>query len=276
MPHFSYAIDIQPQRYELVVKKGAVEKLSFELSNSTNETMIMNAGFGQYRFLLSENAKLIDGKKISDSLGDCEPWLSMDLEKFIINPGETRTIIIKLKIPPDAKGEYGACLLIDTSTPTKTQEIVENNEDLMDIGLEVVYRKAIPIYLFIEGTSEINGKIDHIEISDMSTESQIKESNKFRLNKLKFAVNFINTGTRHIRAKGNIIILDDQKNIIESSSIGKTLPIFPLFEETIPVYWSSPAKKQSYCCIITIDMGNDNIVQMEKQFSVDEKGFLIK
>jgi len=274
--HFSYAIDIQPSKHELVIKKGTSEKLSFELSNNTNETTIMNASFGQYRFLLSENAKLLEGKKLGDSLGDCEPWLSMDFEKFIINPGETRQIVITLKVPANAIGEYAACLLIDESTPTKTQEIVENNEDLMNIDLEIVYRKAIPIYLFIEDSSKIMGKIDNIEISDMSTESQIKESSKFGLNKLKFAIDFVNTGTRHIRAKGNILILDDQRNIVGDLSIGKTLPIFPFFEETIPVYWSSPAKKRSYTCIVTMDMGNDDIVQMEKQFSVNEKGFLIK
>ena len=275
-PFFSYAVDIQPQRYELTVKEGSVEDMSFKLSNSTDETMIMSASFGKYRFLLSENAKLIDGKDIKDSLGDCESWLSMDLEKFIINPGETRTIIVKLKVPSKVKGEYAACLLIDTSTPTKTQEIGDNKESLMNIGLEVVYRKAIPIYLFIDGSSEIKGKIKNVELSNMSTESQIKESNKFRLNKIKFAVNLVNLGKRHIRAKGNIIIFDDKRNIVDSLSMGKTLPIFPLFEETIPVYWSSPAKKQSYSCIVTVDTGNENILQTEKQFSVDEKGFLVK
>ncbi len=271
-----FGLDVDPGRFELTLEAGTKKDVAVSLFNRCDEIMVITAQAGQYRFLLSENSSPPAGKTPSECLNSCEKWISFELDNFILNPGEKRDFKFTITTPAGAQGEYAACLLLDQAgaVDVNKNDNMESENDAIDVNLELVYRRAIPVYIFIKDTVEINAEITGISIKNMLTKEIIEDN--FTANRIKFEVTLKNTGTKHIRSKGNIVILDNDGNLIESVPTGKTLPVFPGFSETIPVFWEPPLKENTYTAVITIDLGDDKILQGEKHFSINKEGFLIK
>lgn len=348
----SFCVDVDPSRIEVTVSPGTEQKLSLTLSNRTNQIFVLSAASGKYRFLLSQNSIPPEGKKPDECLNSCESWISLELNKLIVNPAEKRNFSFTVKVPSNAKGEYAACILFDqeVSTETETGSVkkseTENEskepENDISVNLEMVYRHAIPVYLFIKDTTEIAGEITAVAMDNMKT-------NAMGTPIIKFSTTIKNTGTKHIRSSGTLVIFDKNGTPLETIPTGKTLPVFPGFSETIPVFWSftekesvekipksialkkfianhidkftydesiqslkykgvmsasslneyldkklkeplSEAEKEAlknlfkksqpqadtYLAVLTLDIGEDKMLQAEKRFSVNEKGSLVK
>ncbi|MCD6460438.1 hypothetical protein J7L67_07205 [bacterium] len=272
------AVDVDPSKLEITVVEGKQTAASLELTNRTHDIIAISVSTGKYRFMLSKNSTPPSGKKPSDVLKSCQSWIVPDLKEIMINPGESKKISFTINVPQGIQGEYASCILFDQSASVKNDTLLDNDakKKLMDFEVNLIYRRSIPIYLFIKDSVEIKGLINSVKIEDMLTEDLILQNAKNTKNQIKFSIDFQNTGTKHIRAKGSILILDGKGSIIDTISAGKTLPIFPGFNEKIPVFCEAPAKPGAYNAIITLDLGDEIILQSEKNFSVDEKGFLIK
>jgi len=272
------ALDVEPTKIEMTVAEASQSETSFKLTNRTHDILEISISTGVYRFMLTENSTPPSGKTPSEALQSCESWIVPELKELTVNPGESKNISFKINVPAGAKGEYAACVLFDQASSVEKDTLLDNDtrEKLMNFEVDLVYRRAVPIYLFIKNTSEIKGIINDVAIDNMLTEDLILQNTKHTKNQLKFTIDFKNTGTKHIRAKGSILILDSKGSIIDTISTGKSLPIFPEFQEKIPVYWECPKKAEAYSAIITLDLGDELILQSEKSFSLDEKGFLTK
>lgn len=291
----AFGLDITPGKMELTIAPGTEKTISFSIGNTTSELISMNSAVGQYRFLLSENTIFQDNKTPLDVIKSCESWIVAELPQFSVNPGELKEVSFKISVPQNASGEYAASILFDLTTPTKAEEILDNDtqqqiaeQDVIDLDLAILYRRPIAVYIFIEGTTAVAGEIGGIILENMLTPDVLEEimpNERINLefgsdvthNKIKFGIDFINTGTKHTRLKGSIVILEQATGAITANiSTGVTLPIFPSFREVIPVYWEPPLKSASYHAIITLDLGENVILQAEKEFSVNEKGFLVQ
>lgn len=279
------AIDVTPMKLELTIPAGTTKEYTLQLSNRNPELNTISASTGVYRFMLSENTVVPDEQNLHNLISSCEQWITINQTDYTVNPGENSDLSFSISVPPNASGEYAACILVDQAASSE-ETVLEDNiesrseisqEERMPLELDLVYRRAIPIYIFVEGTTSVEGSISEITIEDMLTESLVQENYRFKTNRIKFAVMLKNTGTQHIRAKGNIMIMDEQGNIVDTLTIGKTLPLFPGLSESIPVYW--PVQTQAaatYTAIITLELSDDVITQAEKNFSVNEKGFLVQ
>ena len=272
------AVDVEPSKMEITVVSGTQSETAFKLTNRTHDILGVTISTGEYRFMLTENSTPPSGKTPSEVLKSCETWIVPELKNATVNPGESKNITFKINVPSGVKGEYAACILFDQASSIEKDSLLDNDtkEKLMDFEVDLVYRRAVPVYLFIKDSSEIKGIINNITVGDMLTEDLISQNTINNKNQIKFTIDFQNTGTKHTRAKGSILILDSQGSIIDTISTGKSLPIFPEFQEKIPVYWECPKKADTYSAVITLDLGDNVILQSEKSFSLDEKGFLIK
>ncbi|RJP56370.1 MAG: hypothetical protein C4541_12440 [Candidatus Auribacter fodinae] len=278
----AYAVNVEPLKMELSIPAGTTKEVTLNLSNKAPEAVSIEASTSTYRFMLSENSVLPEGKQPADLLASCESWISLAQSSLVVNPGEQQVLNFTISVPQNASGEYAACILIDElSGSAQPPEILDSDNEALgvDLNLEMVYRRSIAIYVFVEGTTSIQGEILGITITDMSTEELVKENFQFKANNLKFLITLHNSGTRHIRAKGNIIIFNNAGEPIDSLQSGITLPVFPGFSERIPVFWpvpEIPEGGQQYTAVVTLDLGDGNIVQSETNFSVNEKGFIVK
>ena len=206
-----FGLDVEPGRLELTLEAGTKKDVAVNLFNRCDEIIVIAAQTGQYRFLLSQNSTPPAGKTPSECLNSCKNWISFELKNFILNPGEKREFITT---PKDAQGEYAACILLDqtSAVDVNKNDNTEPDQDNIDVNLELVYRRAIPVYIFIKDTAEINAKITGISTENMLTPEIIEEN--FTNNRIKFAIALKNTGTKHIRSKGNIVILDNDGNLV--------------------------------------------------------------
>jgi len=276
-----YGIDVEPSRIELTLPAGSEQKLNLKLANRTADISIVSVKTGEYRFLLSAGSITPANKSIKESLNSCESWLSTQLTNLLINPASEKDCNIVIKVPKNAKGEYAACIIFDQASPVEKTKIesdnendnetIGDNEGAMSFDMNLIYRRSIPIYIFVEGTTEIKGEITKVDFEEIP----IKESNLSPTKTIKINVTFNNTGSRHVRIKGNAVIMDSQGNIIKTVPTGKTLPVFPGFGEVIPLFFSGyPQKSAQYTAVITLDLGDNVIVQKEANFSITQKGSL--
>lgn len=272
-----YSIDVDPSRIEITLPAGSEHKLNLKLANKTPDISIISVKAGEYRFLLSENSIAPENKKLADTINSCESWISAQLTNLVINPASEKDCFVTIKVPENAKGEYAACIIFDQASPVEKSEAESeneaNNEGNMSFDLNLIYRRSIPVYVFIEGTTKIQGEISKVNLEEIP----LKDTFYSDTNTIKINTSLKNTGSRHIRLKGNAVILDNQGNILKTLSTGKTLPIFPGFSEIIPIFWSGyPKKSAQYTAVITLDLGDDIIVQKEVNFAITEKGGLVQ
>ncbi len=276
----AFAVVVEPSRHEITVSAGTTTQVSFSLINNTSEIMNIASLVKPYFPLATETA-IPPEKDSPNAIKSCETWITPELDSVQVNPGESKEFSLSIQVPEKASGEYAAYISFDQSgdvDDSQIQKLLDNETQEAITGMEIdlVLRRSVPIYLFIDKTTEINAEIVDATSTDMSTE-EITESNFDYINNyIKIAAILKNTGSRHIRAQGSIVLLDETGNLIDTLPTGITWPILPGYTETIPVYWKSPKKSATYLAIINIELGDDIILQHELKFSVDEKGFLVQ
>ena len=274
------AVVVEPSRHELTVSAGTTTQVSFSLINNTAEIMNVSSLVNPYFPLATETA-IAPGKDSPHAIKSCETWITSDINAVQVNPGESKEFTLSIKVPENASGEYAAYIAFDQSgdmDKSEIQKFLDNDtqQAVTDMDIDLVLRRSVPIYLFIDKTTKIQAEIIDATASDMSTEKLISNNFNYINNYIKIAAILKNTGSRHIRAQGSIVILDETGNLVDTLPTGITWPILPGYTETIPVYWESPAKSATYLAIINLELGDDIILQRELKFSVDEKGFLKK
>jgi hypothetical protein len=114
------------------------------------------------------------------------------------------------------------------------------------------------VYVTIQGTEKTSAEISNIEVLKIP-----------QTQALKIEATVANTGTVHIRPFGTIIILDSETNeIIKTLSTGKSLPIFPHFQQRLPTVWHAP-EPGYYTAVVTIEVTEDILLQEKIEFIVE-------
>lgn len=274
------AVVVEPSRREVTLPAGKVGHVSFSLINKTTDIMTITTSVKKYFPLATETAIPPDNDS-PHAIKSAELWIQPELTFLTVNPGEVKEAVFTVTVPEQARGEYAAYVSFDQSATVeelKRDEMLDNetSDAITEMNLDVVLRRSVPVYIFIEGTTEIQAELVDMHINNMLTHDMMEESFAMANNRIKFAGILKNTGSQHIRAKGSVVIFTSDGELMQTVPIGITWPILPGYTETIPVFWESPKKAGQYTAIMTIELGNDAIVQREMQFTMDEKGFLVK
>ncbi|MDX9703532.1 MAG: hypothetical protein RBU23_10875 [Candidatus Auribacterota bacterium] len=275
-----HGVIVEPSRHEITASAGTTTQVTFSLSNSTLEIMTVSTSVRPYFPLATETA-IPPESNYPYTIKSCESWITPDIESIQINPGEIKDFMISINVPANAAGEYAAYISFDQSADVDNSELkkmLDNDakDAITDMELDLVLRRSVPVYIFIENTTNIQGELTDVTVNEMFTPKMADDILSFENNYIKIASVLKNTGSRHIRAKGSVVILDKQGNLITTIPTGITWPILPGYTETIPVHWECPKKEADYIGIINIELGNDIILQREIEFSVDRKGFLLR
>ena len=120
-------------------------KVVFEGRSRSSTTLVLNKGeeIATYRI---EMVPLLE----TDKGPDAKDWVRFSPRRTTLAPGETQTIRIFLRKPPDAAaGEYTARLRVQAIPPPKKKPRrgSEKTPENLAVNLDVVYGVTIPIII---------------------------------------------------------------------------------------------------------------------------------
>ena len=125
----------------------APTKLTFEGRTRSGTTLILNKGEEKttYRIALVPVLDIDTGQ-------DAKEWVRFSPRRTTLAPGETQTVRIFVRKPPDLPaGEYTARLLVQAIPPSpKPRDAAGKDPDSkqgMSVNLDVVYGVTIPLHI---------------------------------------------------------------------------------------------------------------------------------
>ncbi|MCM8782627.1 MAG: hypothetical protein NC828_06235 [Candidatus Omnitrophica bacterium] len=251
----AYAVDIEPLRLEHKLEAGKTYSGSFRLSNTSPFAVDISISTGEYRYILSENSiPPAGGKKTFPS---CQNWLQFEKTRFSLNAGEFADAKFLIKVPVDATEEHLCAVIFDEK---KLLQEITPKAKTGSVQIQFTPRFSIPVYLSIKNTEKIS-----VEIKDISAISSLKKGN------VTIKITLINSGAIHIRPFGTLVIFNQSGAVVKNLPIGKTLPIFPGYQEIIPVNCSGLAAGK-YLAVATIEVSKNKIIQKKTTFVLEANG----
>jgi P pilus assembly chaperone PapD len=177
------------------------------------------------------------------------PWIRVNPREFDLQPGQSQSARYALTVPKDANpGGYRAAIIFATvprPTPGEKQKRVMFEGRIATILYETVGRPA--------PSGEITG---------LSMEPN-KEG------KPEFLISFKNTGSVHLRTRGEIIIRDKAGKEIGKAPL-PDLPILPRSDRDFKVAWEAKLPAGEYVAELLMDIGRKELLAGERKFSIRE------
>lgn len=250
-----WAVDIEPMRLEYSLQPGKSYSGSFKLKNTSTFAIEVYASTGKYRYVFSSGTTPPEGSQSQPP--SCEGWFKFEKEKFILSPGEFADAKFIIAVPGDAAKEHLCAVLFDEK---KKSEEIRPKRETANIQINLTPRFSIPVYIAIKGNEKISA-----QIKDMSVVSEPKNGGAW--------INIVleNTGNVHIRPLGTLVVLNQNSEVAKNLAIGKSLPIFPGYKETVPVLCPKlfPGK---YTAVATVEIAKDQIIQKKTVFTFTPAG----
>lgn len=251
----AFGVEIEPMRIEYTLDAGKTYSGSFKLKNPSSFSVDVFVSSGEYRYIFSEGSIPPAGDK--KTLPSCQDWFQFEKTKFNLNPGGSCDVKFLIKVPKDVKQEHLCAILFDER---RSLQEIKPKEKTGNVQIQLTPRFSIPVYIFIKDTEKILAQIPAVSVVSEP------EKGGVRIN-----ITLENTGNVHIRPLGTLVILNQNGEVVKNMPIGKSLPIFPAYKETIPVICPKlPAGK--YSIIATIEVSKDNIIQRKTSFVLKKTG----
>jgi phosphatidylglycerophosphate synthase len=120
-------------------------------------------------------------------------------------------------------------------------------------------RIAIPVYLFLDGHEAPQGRIAafHAEAGPQPGVVALR-------------LTLANDGPVHVRPSGSVLVSDSQGAVISRLPLGRVIPVFPQFQEKIPLLL--PLGPGRYTAVATVDAGGQAPLQQMVSFEVKGDG----
>jgi len=177
------------------------------------------------------------------------PWIKVNPREFDLQPGQSQGVRYSLAVPREATpGGYRAAIIFATvprPSPGEKQKRVMLEGRIATILYETVGRPA--------PSGEITG------LSIIAS----KEG------KPEFLVSFKNTGSVHLRIRGEIIIRDKAGKEIGRAPL-PDLPILPRSDRDFKVAWEAKLPAGEYVAELLMDIGRKELLAGERKFSIRE------
>jgi hypothetical protein len=244
----SYAgISILPMRFEYLSLPGVVLDGSYQISNPTQNKVRVTVSPKDY-YILEENK----GIKQQD-------WFEMSEKAYDLNPGETKNVDFKIKVPRQAKGFL---MMLNSFL---SQEY-DDKGVIVDGMLKTQY--SIPVYVKIKDTEKYSLEIEKIQFAKMGSE-------------FNALVSISNTGNIYLRPYGSVVIF--RKTLFSKKLLGsmETKQGWPVFPKQPEAYKASTDKLDikpgSYTAVVKAWCDEPAVLKTEKtyDFSVTKTGEVI-
>ena len=164
------------------------------------------------------------------------------------------TITIPAAAGQQAPGEYVAALLIDEQPAEESSAANTPGRGTITI----LPRVAIPVYVFLAGRETPKGRI-------VSLTADAPQAGTTRL-----LLTLVNDGDVHLRPTGSVLVTDAQGAVVARMPLGRTIPIFPRFQEGIP--FLVPLAPGRYEAAATVQFGESDLLQHTLSFTVTADG----
>lgn len=196
-------IQVTPTVVQLNLPRGEEDSDFFSVLNDTDKLVSVEVELEE---LLKSQ---ISGEDIT-----VDSWLEVEPKKFDINPGETKKVGYKVKVPPGREGELRAQAFFATEgTPIG--------------GVGIKSRFGVAIYVAIEGTEVVEAEITDISISELSP-----ELDKNFAGGIKVGVTVQNKGNVHLRPRGRVKIKNEKGEMVKELTLPYGYPIMPQTSHT--------------------------------------------
>ena len=250
------AVEVDPLRLEITAPIGQSTSRTVNVTHHGTQPVAVRAQTGEYRYAFTAYTRQPTNRAF-ERLPSCQSWISIDPPKLPLQPGASGALTITVTVPQEAAGspagEYVASILIDEQPQTK--EATGSGENT----ITVVPRIAIPLYVLLEGRQAPSGRLVGLTASRGSQPGVVR-----------LLLTLANDGRAHLRPTGTVLLLNDRREIVHRASLGRTIPIFPQFQEGIPLWFSLTGGR--YTAVATVDIGGPELLQRELAFTVAADG----
>ncbi|MBI4227961.1 MAG: hypothetical protein HY600_06815 [Candidatus Omnitrophica bacterium] len=254
------AVDVDPLRLELTGAPGEVVTGALTVTNHRAEPVRVAARPGPYRYAFTTHTVLPKNPQ-AQRLPSCEPWLTIVAPEAPIAEHAAATIQYTVTIPAAAgqqpAGEYVAAVLVDELPPHPTP--LPPGERAQGEGtITILPRVAIPVYVLIAGRTGPSGRIAAL----------VAEATQPGTTRLLLTL--ANDGATHLRPSGTVIVSNNRGEVVSRLPLGRTIPIFPGFQEGIP--FLIPLAPGRYTAVVTVQFGAPELHQQTLAFKVTADG----
>ena len=242
-------IGADPQLVEVKEPVGGFRSSSVTVNNQHEEPIQVQSYIKDLQFQPDGEMQIMESGTIERS---CADWVSIQPAKFYLQPGASKKIILRVRIPDGADGGHYGKLVFETSPFTADKLSDSEPETSLGSTLMVV----------IPGTSKIKGAITNFEPSLIGN-GKIPE----------FAIGFNNTGNVHMRPTGMITIKDYMGDVVHEQSLGKNVPfVLPGNTRQIKeVYNGEELPAGKYSAMIVINYEDETDVKADCKFTITDK-----
>ncbi len=254
------AVEIDPPRLEVIGKPGQPVTATLTLVNHQAQPILVHTHTNPYRYLFTAHT-IPPTDVAAQPLPSCQSWITINHEELPLAAKTSGTLVLTITIPKTAAespaGEYVASVLVD--------EQVERRAAAAPAGastLTILPRIAIPVYVMLEGRNAPNGRIAAFTASGgrPGTPPTV----------VRLLLTLANDGRTHLRPTGTFLVTNAQQEVVYRGGVGRTGPIFPRFQEGIPVL--IPLAAGRYRAVATVDLGGPTPAQRELAFTVTDHG----
>ena len=254
-PPTAFAVEVDPLRLELTAAPRQTVTAALTVVNHREEPVRVTARTGDYRYMLT--AQTVPPRDpVRQRLPSAREWLSLEPAELPLAPHASGTLTLTVTLPAEAgqagAGEYVASLLVD-ERPEQTTPAGEGTSTIT-----VVPRVAVPVYLLLDGQTP-KGRVAAFAATAGPQRGLVR-----------LLLTLANDGAVHLRPTGTVLIADDRQEVVHRTGLGRTIPIFPQFQEGIPIL--VPLAAGRYSAVATVDLGGGELVQRELAFVVSDDG----
>jgi cytoskeletal protein RodZ len=204
-------LSISPPLIKVNMNPGETYNSSIKLVNNNNQIIKVYVQAADFKSGDLGGVEFITSGQEGGYQYSLAKWLQYDSAPIEIAPQETKEIPFTIKLPIDAEpGGHYAALLTGTNPP----------ENIQGSGIKISSMLASLIMLTVNGQIEQQG-----EIKEFST-----DKNFYNEPKVKFNINFLNSGNIHLQPRGEIKVynfLNKEEGTIsinQQTEYGNVLP----------------------------------------------------
>ena len=195
------AISVEIGPIELTLEPGETYSGSIPVTNDEDGTAHFRIYLGDWR-QTETGDEYYEVGKIEDSLSH---WMKVHPSSLTLSPGESAEVYFEISIPddPDLTGSYWGIFFVEGEA--RKQEINAADEGMPNLGLRIILRHGIKVYVNIPGTE--------ISKAEFTTAQTIPSTG----GGLDFVASFENQGNTYLRPHVWLELRDQMGNTVLTS-----------------------------------------------------------
>jgi P pilus assembly chaperone PapD len=250
-------IEVSPPSFHLDIPLGTHRTMTFQVVNKGNEPEEVNISYSDWYREPGGKYYYVPGGNVERSISK---WIEITPKRFTLEPDGYMEVKFTIS-PPDSsheplEGSYWGMLLVEPMAKPSTSK--------GGLGLSIMIRYAIPIYVTISNTGSIQGQVTAFKYESSVTQEK-KET-------LTLYVDFKNTGTRLIKANGYVEAFDARgKSLAKMAMTPNDMTVLPdeTFRFEVP-YQGPDLFPGNYLLLAVVDYGGRTLSGGQMKLTIRE------